>query len=214
MKIKIGGRTHIFTFTTFAVSNLQCVCPPGSASQDAEREGRLVYWKPVDPTGPIPHDVLYFNDKMLFYEAPRFIPRSFMIARVACKGGKSHSNPPLANTNFAKYVVDLDHLKDHRDPDTYEVLCGQRDAVHWVRFSSGNEAGTEDEVIHRRDWRPVELGRDSAGRLWFVGLAPEPHVLVPGRPLPCKIQDGTNYAVFFGENEVKRTRNFQLLVHN
>jgi len=95
---------------------------PLAASQDAEREGRLVYWKPVDPTGPIPHDVLYFNDKMLFYEAPRFIPRSFMIARVACKGGKSHSNPPLANTNFAKYVVDLDHLKDHRDPDTYEVV--------------------------------------------------------------------------------------------
>ncbi|KNZ57249.1 hypothetical protein VP01_21g1 [Puccinia sorghi] len=192
--VQIGGRTHIFTLTTFAVSHLKCVCPLGSGSQNTEREGRLVYWKLVDAKGPIPHDVLYFNDKMLFYEAPRFIPRSFMIARTACKGGKSHSNP-----------------------DTYEVvpevLCGQRDAVHWVRFSSGN-AATEDEVINRRDWRPVELGRDSAGRLWFVGLAPEPHVLVPGRPLPCKIQDGTNYAVFFDENEVKRTRNFQLLVHN
>ena len=132
-----------------------------------------------------------------------------MIARA---GSEGDFTCVTASRNLAKYVIDFGH-REYEDPNTYEVLCGRRDAVQWVSFSSGNGA-TEKDVIYAQSWRPVELGRDSDGRLWFVGLAPEPHVLVPGNPLPCKIQDGTNVALFFDEVcKPKTTKNFQMLVH-
>ncbi|PLW23230.1 hypothetical protein PCASD_06426 [Puccinia coronata f. sp. avenae] len=133
---------------------------------------------------------------MMFSGAPGSQPRPYMIARTGLTEGLS----PIQNSeNLAKYVIDLDH-KEYRDPDTYEVLCGQRDAVHWVRFSSINGTSREED-IHARAWRPVELGRDSDGRLWFIGLAPEPQVLIPGNSLPCKVEDGTNFARFFDESK-------------
>ncbi|KAA1108250.1 hypothetical protein PGT21_005789 [Puccinia graminis f. sp. tritici] len=146
---------------------------------------------------------------MIFSEDSVLLPRTYMIARSECPGGWDFVK---STKTLARYVIDLGH-KEYKDPNTFEILCGERDAVQWVRFSS-KEGATEGDAIHARAWRPVELGRDSDGRLWFIGLAPKPDILVPGRPLPCKIQDGTNYAIFFDDDSKdKKTRNFQMLVH-
>ncbi|KAA1130100.1 hypothetical protein PGTUg99_010894 [Puccinia graminis f. sp. tritici] len=175
-----------------------------------EEQKPRVYWKPVNHIGPIPHDAICFSEnKMIFSEDSVLLPRTYMIARSECPGGWDFVK---STKTLARYVIDLGH-KEYKDPNTFEILCGERDAVQWVRFSS-KEGATEGDAIHARAWRPVELGRDSDGRLWFIGLAPKPDILVPGRPLPCKIQDGTNCAIFFDDDSKdKKTRNFQMLVH-